>query len=199
MKSWLFQGTLAAAIALLALSSAARAQSTDNDGCSNATLRGDYAFTVQGETLGLAGTPPQYLSTYIPVNGVAMTSFDGNGNLTQVDFVMKNGIQRPGIPDPVTGFDIDETGTYTVYSDCTGTFTVDFAANNFLTVQFVLAGKGGTGQAIEIQTVVSEQHLPSGTPVGDLSCPTTPSTGCDLLVQIRSNGTKLQPGLGKSH
>jgi len=38
MKSWLWKGMLAAAIALPALSGMARAQSTDNDGCTNATL-----------------------------------------------------------------------------------------------------------------------------------------------------------------
>jgi hypothetical protein len=39
---------LAASITLLALSGTARAQSDDNDGCSNSTLKGDYAFTISG-------------------------------------------------------------------------------------------------------------------------------------------------------
>ena len=43
MGSWLLKGVLAATIALPALSGVARAQSTDNDGCPNATLQGDYA------------------------------------------------------------------------------------------------------------------------------------------------------------
>ena len=46
MKSWLWQGMLAVAIALPAQSGVVRAQSTDDDGCTNATLRGDYAFSV---------------------------------------------------------------------------------------------------------------------------------------------------------
>jgi hypothetical protein len=46
MKSWLWKGLLAAAIALPALTGMARAQSTDDDGCTNATLKGDYAFVV---------------------------------------------------------------------------------------------------------------------------------------------------------
>jgi len=37
---------LAVAIALPAQSGVVRAQSTDDDGCTNATLRGDYAFSV---------------------------------------------------------------------------------------------------------------------------------------------------------
>jgi hypothetical protein len=51
MKTWLWTGMLAAAIALPALRGVARAQSTDNDGCTNATLKGDYAFAVTGWTL----------------------------------------------------------------------------------------------------------------------------------------------------
>ena len=46
MKSWLWKGMLAVAIALPAQSGVVRAQSTDDDGCTNATLRGDYAFSV---------------------------------------------------------------------------------------------------------------------------------------------------------
>jgi hypothetical protein len=78
---------LAALITLLALSGTARAQGDDNDGCSNSTLKGDYAFTISGQILSPDGT-----STL--VNGVAITNFDGKtdaqgkGGLTQVDFVV---------------------------------------------------------------------------------------------------------------
>jgi hypothetical protein len=40
MKNWLFQGMLTAAIAVPALSGAARAGGADDYGCSNATLNG---------------------------------------------------------------------------------------------------------------------------------------------------------------
>ncbi|GAP67529.1 hypothetical protein MBSD_n2856 [Mizugakiibacter sediminis] len=53
-------------------------------------------------------------------DGVAMTHFDGYGHLSQVDFVMANGTPLPGAADTVTGFHINETGTYTVYADCAG-------------------------------------------------------------------------------
>ena len=46
MKRWLFQGMLAVAIALPALSGVAWAGGTDDFGCSNATLKGEYAFGV---------------------------------------------------------------------------------------------------------------------------------------------------------
>ena len=68
MKSWLFQGMLAAAIALPALSGVARAGDTDDFGCSAATLKGEYAFGVTNYTI------PQVVA------GIKI--FDGNGNFT---------------------------------------------------------------------------------------------------------------------
>lgn len=62
-------------------SGVALAQSGDNDGCTNATLFGDYAFRVDGRLLPPGVAP-------IEREGVAMTHFDGMGGLTQVDFVM---------------------------------------------------------------------------------------------------------------
>ena len=72
--------------------------------CSDRTLRGDYAFAIDGTIL----TAPSPLL----LRGVAMTHFDGHGNLSQVDFVTLNGV---GGPDwrPATG-------TYEINPDCTG-------------------------------------------------------------------------------
>ena len=78
--------------------------SVSDAACSNKTLRGDYAFVIDG-TIVTAPTP-------LLLRGVAMTQFDGDGNLSQVDFVTLNGA---GGPDwrPATG-------TYEIYPDCTG-------------------------------------------------------------------------------
>jgi len=46
------------------------AQAGDDDGCSNATLKGDYAFTISGEILHSDGTI-DYRS------GIAVRNFDG--------------------------------------------------------------------------------------------------------------------------
>jgi hypothetical protein len=75
--------------------------------CTDGSIRGDYAFAIDGTIL--AGTPNAFL-----LRGVAMTRFDGEGNLTQVDFTTRNGLPmsadwRPG------------TGTYAINADCTGT------------------------------------------------------------------------------
>jgi hypothetical protein len=76
--------------------------------CSNLTIRGSYAFTIHGQILTPNGP--------LVVDGVAKTTFDGNGNLVQVDAVAVNGniplVWRSG------------TGTYDVSSDCTGTMTL---------------------------------------------------------------------------
>ena len=96
-----------------------RAQSTtviENQGvdgaCSNQTLRGDYGFAIEGQIL--AGPRAGHL-----LRGEAMTHFDGEGNLSQVDHVVDNGVPpriewSPG------------SGPYIVNPDCTGTAQINF-------------------------------------------------------------------------
>jgi len=90
---------------ILALASTASAHP---NGCSNLSLRGTYAFTIHGQILAPGGP--------LTVDGIAKTTFDGFGNLTQVDAVSVDGtlaqIWRPG------------TGSYTLNPDCTGTMTI---------------------------------------------------------------------------
>ena len=66
---------------------------------------------------------------------MAMTEFDGKGGLTQIDTVTVSG-------EVVADFThTPATGTYTVNSDCTGTFTINFTdgrppvAANFVVVK----------------------------------------------------------------
>ena len=75
--------------------------------CSNRTLRGQYGFSIEGTIL--AGTPNAFL-----VRGVSMTHYDGEGNLSQMDFTTRNG--APFSPDWRPG-----SGTYEINPDCTGT------------------------------------------------------------------------------
>jgi hypothetical protein len=157
MKSLLWKTALLAAITLLAICGQAQAQSTDNDGCSNGTLKGDYAFTVSG-TIWV--TDPAGVLEEVQRGGVAMTHFDGAGNLSQVDYVVSghNDLPVPPPPptDPVTGFHTMETGTYTVYSDCTGTFTIN-SPGTTIVARFVLSNQGRA-----IHTIVSSLTLPIG-------------------------------------
>ena len=101
--------TLAAfvAAALLALASASVATADDDTTCSNHTLRGSYGFGVDGQIFPPAGPP-------LVLRAVAMTQFDGDGNLSQVDHATTNGVPR------WMGWR-QATGTYQVNEDCTGT------------------------------------------------------------------------------
>jgi len=157
MKRLHWKPILVAAIALLAVGGQAKAQSTDNDGCSNRTLKGDYAFTVSG-TIWV--TDPAGVLEEVQRGGIAMTHFDGAGGLSQVDFVVSghNNLPTPPPPpaDPVTGFHTMETGTYAVYSDCTGTFTINSPGTTIVT-KFVLSNHGRA-----IHTIVTSLTLPTG-------------------------------------
>jgi hypothetical protein len=104
--------------------------------CSNRTLHGDYGFDISGTIL--AGPRAGLL------RGVAMTHFDGDGTLSQVDFVTNNGV--PGGPDwrPATG-------TYDVNADCTGTAEIVFSDGSpALHLWLVVADRGR-----QIRTVVA--------------------------------------------
>jgi hypothetical protein len=198
MKIVILKGILTTALVLLALSVSTRAQDGDNDGCSNATLVGDYAFTLHGESLGVLvpqnGMPPKLLpfANPLPADGVAMTHFKGNanGDMSQVDFVMRNGSSAatPTTPHTQNGFRSGEWGTYNVKPDCTGTFTIYFPDTTEIDVAFVLGAQGR-----EVRTVVTRQHVPLLPPAiipEGASC-AAETGGCDLGVQIRSEGIKL--------
>jgi hypothetical protein len=132
------------AASTLLLSGVGLAQSIANTnlGCSLATLAGTYAFHITGQILAPAPAAG-------PVSGVALTLFDGLGNLTQVDNIVHNGAVpaedwRPAV------------GTYTVNTNCTGTFTFYPQPTNpqdagpAITVHFVVLRDGS-----EIRTVVT--------------------------------------------
>jgi hypothetical protein len=110
--------------------------------CWNGTIRGSYAFTLTGQILAPAMAAG-------PVSGVAVTEFDGAGDLKQVDHVVHNGVLpvedwRPAV------------GSYSINSDCTGWMTIDAQptvaadASPELKLYIVVAKDGS-----EIHTVVS--------------------------------------------
>ena len=146
MNSWVFKSLLAAAIALPALGSAAWAGGTDDFGCSNATLKGEYAFGVTNYT--------------VPSVAAGIKVFDGNGKLTQRDY---RGYSTPAEFAPKG----QETGTYTVNSDCTGSMVINLNAfgvppvltqGGMIGILFVICDGGR-----HIREVVSE-NIPPGAP-----------------------------------
>jgi len=119
MKRWISKGALVATIALPALSGVARA---DDFGCSNATLKGEYAFGVTSYT-------PPGLPDGPPAVAAGIKVFDGKGNLTQRDY--RGDTLRTSNP-PQTDFAKpgQETGTYIVNLDCTGSMEIHLNVPN---------------------------------------------------------------------
>jgi len=122
-------------LVLVTLALAASSAVTAQAGCTDLTIKGSYAFTVHGQILTPNGP--------LLVDGIARTTFDGNGNLTQVDAVAINGhiplVWRPG------------TGTYTVNSDCTGTMTLINTGQPTLHLAILVSQSGN-----HIHTVVTD-------------------------------------------
>ncbi len=79
--------------------------------CSLATIKGNFGFTITGQVLSGPSAGP--------VSGVALTTYDGAGNLTQVDNVVHNGQLPAEAWRPATG-------SYTLNSNCTGTMQLVF-------------------------------------------------------------------------
>ena len=125
--------TMAAVTALaLALSSTAKAS---DKGCSNATLRGTYAQTGAG----VITAPPDQAG---PFANVGTLIFDGNGGLTGALVVSSNGSSSQAT----------ETGTYTVNSDCTGTYTVQIAPFGITSQAFFAIDTNGD----ELEIIVTD-------------------------------------------
>jgi hypothetical protein len=133
MKPHLEQGisTAVAAVAslLILATSATSARGAQLGPCSNATLSGEYGFTITGQILAGPAAGPAV--------GVSMIFYDGQGNLTQIDHLVVNGNQ------PAVQWR-NSTGTYTLNADCTGTQEVDFtdgSPTRHLSIVVVRRGK----------------------------------------------------------
>jgi hypothetical protein len=147
MKIWLAKATLLAAMAFPAISGVAWAGGTDDLGCSNATLKGEYAFGVTN----YVGNP------IVVVAGIEV--FDGNGKFTQRDY---GGDSVPAEFSPPG----QETGTYTVNPDCTGSMVINLnvpgvpagTSSGVIHTLFVISNGGR-----HIHDVVSEATFPGQT------------------------------------
>lgn len=154
-----FAKSACATFVLLAASAFCSAQIPGGQQCSNATLNGNYAFTIVGQIL--APAPAAGL-----VSGVALSTFDGQGGLSQVDHVLHN-----GIAPSVEWRKADATNSsYSVNPDCTGTMTIVFNDGSpTLHLEIVIDNNGK-----EVRTVVTQ-----------------PAPGSPLQPAITSIGTKV--------
>ena len=121
-----------AAVSALVLCVAPTAKA-DNKGCSNATLQGSFAFNGSGFIVSPAVVAG-------PTATVLTLTFDGKGTVTSAF----GSSSLNGNISPQT-----ETGTYTVNSDCTGTYTALISPAGFTAhYLFVMSGSNDELQII---------------------------------------------------
>ncbi len=163
MRSWALC-SLPLVIGAAMLAPAAHAQNTDDTVvCSDMTIAGDYAFRVSGVVFEApVPTPPTPPTINLYLDAVGMMHFDGNGNITQQDFALRNSRFTPVDLNPNgNGFNIDEHGTYQVFPDCTGNTTILFQKNDtvimVLDLQFVIGENGRTIHAVgsKLQSLIN--------------------------------------------
>jgi hypothetical protein len=123
-----------AAAFTLALAIAPTVQASDK-GCSNNILRGTYSQTGSG----VITAPPDQAG---PFANVGTLFFDGTGGLTGALVVSSNGSSSQAT----------ETGTYTVNSDCTGTYTVQIAPFGITSQAFFAIDTNGD----ELEIIVTD-------------------------------------------
>ncbi|MCX4152315.1 MULTISPECIES: hypothetical protein [Paraburkholderia] len=169
-----------AALALLAFTGSAYAEGE----CSVAKLKGTFAFSAHGNLLGIlepvTGTLHP-LATPAIIDGVAIQTFDGAGSISRrTDFLNTNGAPRGGQTD----FNPNQSGTYTVKSDCTGTMHIKYDSGAVLDAEIVIADDSST-----IKGILSKETVPSfnTTPDG-----TTCTFGCALGVQVSLDGKRTE-------
>src|SRR5580704_15756658 len=108
--------------------------------CRNSTIQGSYAFTLHGTILLPNGGT-------ILLDGIARQTFDGKGNVRQVDAVADNGFLPPGWRPG--------TGSYSVNLDCTGTETLVVPGMPDLHLQMIVAQGGNTIHQVVIDPGVA--------------------------------------------
>ncbi|MFB9124070.1 hypothetical protein E2553_23560 [Paraburkholderia dipogonis] len=183
----------ATAVALFSLSGAAQAGDGEHAGggdhsrglCSNATLRGAYAFIGHGEILGLIG-PDNLLHPYASpsiLDDVALVTFNGAGQFSRTDYGVIAGLPKGG----QTTFNPNQNGSYTVNSDCTGTMQIIYTAGPVpagveTDLQIVVAADGSVVESVVSKAITVGGQTPDGT-----ICP--PS--CTQGVQESFEGKKI--------
>ena len=139
MKRKLF--TNAAAFVLLTAGAVGSGHALgDTENCNNKLLNGRYGFTIQGTKFAV----PNVTGPTGPQVGVAMADFYGDGTFEQIDTVTINGEVVADFTHPKAN------GTYTVNSDCTGTYTVQLTPFGFSSQAFFAIDSNGD----ELQIIV---------------------------------------------
>jgi hypothetical protein len=168
---------LSAALALLCSGGPAYA----GNECSNATLRGTYGFSVHGELLGLLDSQGLHrYTTASIIDGVALQKFDGAGHFARTDFLTIDGAPRAA----QTEFNPNQSGSYTVSADCTGSMHMVYNSGAVLDARIVVADEGKV-----VKGILNAETVPSSDPAAD---GTQCSANCVLGVQVSLDGRKVE-------
>jgi hypothetical protein len=100
--------------------------------CSNRTIKGQYAGSVEGVFLPAPGIT-------LPISGVGITNYDGDGNLNEYGgYLVVNG------GPPSEGGGGRDFGTYHINADCTGTahILLDPVGGFFINLALVVTSNG---------------------------------------------------------
>ena len=121
--------------------------------CGNEILKGHYAVSITGTRPApqvLPGFPGVLVGTTEQVIGVFVLVFDGNGSVRIGD--------NPTVKGSLSGLFPDKagSGTYSVNSDCSGTFTVNLPQLPAPLVNNMVVTNGGEGI---LSVVISPQPL----------------------------------------
>jgi hypothetical protein len=121
-----------------------------HEGCSLKTLRGNYGGVWTGLIYpGPTPANPQLISTFLPYDGMEVSTWDGAGNFSASDVFAVGG--TPAQP-------ANDYGTYTVNANCTGTLIL----TNGLTFDFIVIHGGDEIKFAETDgypTVVTETRM----------------------------------------
>jgi hypothetical protein len=180
MKSKYASVLSAAAVVLSVFCGTAHAA---QQGCSAATLKGAYAFRAHGEVLGYidsAGTLHAFTTTLI-LDDVSIFTFDGSGSFARTDFGNINGSPKNG----QTAFNPNQSGTYTLNSDCTGSMTLTYTGQNITLGLEMVVGDDGT----LVYAIISTEVVPSIPKTADGT--TCTSGTCAEGVQVYLEGKKV--------
>ena len=120
-------GLLVAASSPRVAASSPKADDEDKT-CRDRTLHGDYGSSVEGVILPAPGVT-------LPIRGVVMSHYDGQGNFSQVDHIIVNGV--PPAIEWTPG-----TGTYHINADCTGTAHIVTSTGMFINLEIVVVQQG---------------------------------------------------------
>jgi hypothetical protein len=101
--------------------------------CSNAFLKGTYAYSSQGF---IQATPDISPAGFVPWIQTGVAVYDGHGNILSGTFTVTTTTAN----NPEGSFRGTLTGTYTVNRDCTGTVQVDLGDGTLFNFDLVVQG-----------------------------------------------------------